>query len=267
MKNLDAYKLKWIAIIGMFLNHAAMAFPEILPMWLQFVMYAAGGFTFPIMAFFVVEGYKYTSNLKKYLLRIFLFGVIAQIPHMITFRLFASGPNIMFTIFLGLLLLILYDKIKIRVFFWLIVVVAMAVTLVFNFDWWLIGPVIMVMYYAISKEKTRRTLPAIVAGAFYVVMVGFALIGFQSAAIAGEQYLANMEAMVGMTRELMLPAIAFPVGCFIAAYMIRHFSGERGKRMKYFFYIFYPVHFIVLAAIAMAFGLFEFGDLRTIIGF
>ena len=267
MKNLDAYKLKWIAIIGMFLNHAAMAFPEILPMWLQFVMYAAGGFTFPIMAFFVVEGYKYTSNLKKYLLRIFLFGVIAQIPHMIAFRLFTSGPNIMFLIFLGLVLLILYDKIKIRVFFWLIFVVAIVFTAILGFDWWIIGPVIMVMYHAISKESVRRTLPAIVAGAFYVIMVGFALLSFQIAAAQGEQYLAEIEAMVGATRELMLPTIAFSVGCFIVAYMIRHFSGERGKRMKYFFYIFYPVHFIVLAIIAFAFGLFELSDLRTIIGF
>jgi len=267
MKNLDAYKLKWIAIIGMFLNHAAMAFPEVLPMWLQFVLYAAGGFTFPIMAFFVVEGYRHTSNLKKYLLRIFLFGLIAHIPHVVTFRLFGSGLNIMFTIFLGLLLLILYDKIKIRVLYWLIFVVVIAVTFVLSFDWWVIGPIIMVMYHAISKEGARRTLPAIVAGAFYVVMVGFALLSFHWAATQAPQYLLEVEAMVGASRELMLPSIAFPVGCFIVAYMIRHFSGERGKRMKYFFYVFYPVHFVVLAAIAFALGLFELGDIRAMLGF
>ena len=266
MKNLDAYKLKWIAIIGMFLNHAAMAFPEVLPMWLQFVLYAAGGFTFPIMAFFVVEGYKYTSNLRKYLLRIFVFGLIAQIPYLLTFRLFGTGLNIMFTIFLGLLLLILYDKIKIRVLYWLIFVVAIIVTALFGFDWFLIGPVIMVMYHAISKESLRRTLPAIVAGVFYVIMVGLVLLMMQGAAAMGEQYLADMEAMFGFTWELMLPTIAFPVGCFIVAYMIRHFSGERGKRMKYFFYVFYPAHFVVLAAIALGLGLFQLGDIPAILG-
>jgi len=268
MKNLDAYKLKWIAIIGMFLNHAAMAFPEILPMWMQFVFYAAGGLTFPIMAFFVVEGYKHTSNMKKYLFRIFIFGLIAQIPYMIAFRLFGSGINIMFTIFLGLILLLLYDKIRIRFIFWLIFILFVAVTFFFAFDWMIIGPVIMVMYRAISDENRRRTIPAIVAGVFYILLVGLSLIGFHSLNAPGmEEALANLEASTGMTMELMWPALAFPVGCFFVAYMLKYFSGERGKRMKYFFYIFYPLHFVVLAGIALAFGLFELSDLRTILRF
>ena len=73
-QNLDAYKLKWIAIIGMILNHVAIALREVVPFGLQFPLYAVGGLTFPIMAFFVVEGYRHTSNLKRYMLRIFIFG-------------------------------------------------------------------------------------------------------------------------------------------------------------------------------------------------
>ena len=259
MKNLDAYKLKWIAIIGMFLNHAAMAFPEILPLWVQFVFYAAGGFTFPIMAFFVVEGCKYTSNLRKYLFRIFMFGIIAQVPYMIAFRLFGIGINIMFTIFLGIILLVLYDKIKIRILYWLIVAAVSVATFIFGFDWGLIGPIIMVMYRAIADEKRRRTIPAIVAGVFYIALVGFGLWGIHMYSAPGfEEQLAALEA-TGVSRELLLPAITFPIGSFITAYLLRHFSGERGKRMKYFFYIFYPLHFVVLVAIAAAFGLIDFG--------
>jgi len=67
MLSLEAYKLKWIAIIGMPLNHMVFALWEILPMWLKFPLFAAGGVTFPIMAYFVVEGYRHTSNLKRYL--------------------------------------------------------------------------------------------------------------------------------------------------------------------------------------------------------
>ena len=75
---MDAYKLKWIAVICMILNHMALAWYEILPAWLLFPLCAAGGVTFVIMAFFVVDGYKYTSNLKKYFLRLLVFGIIAQ---------------------------------------------------------------------------------------------------------------------------------------------------------------------------------------------
>ena len=70
IKNLDAYKLKWIAIIAMALNHMVIAWWAAIPLWLAFPMYAVGGVTFPIMGYFVVEGYKHTSNFKKYILRL-----------------------------------------------------------------------------------------------------------------------------------------------------------------------------------------------------
>ena len=56
MLSLDAYKLKWIAIIGMVLNHIVIAWWDIVPVGLAVPMYAAGGLTFPILSYFVVEG-------------------------------------------------------------------------------------------------------------------------------------------------------------------------------------------------------------------
>ncbi|MCL1787473.1 MAG: hypothetical protein FWG38_05765 [Defluviitaleaceae bacterium] len=57
MKTLDAYKLKWVAVIGMILNHVVITWWEIIPALLRIPLYAAGGLTFPIMGYFVVEGY------------------------------------------------------------------------------------------------------------------------------------------------------------------------------------------------------------------
>jgi len=72
-KNLDAYKLKWIAIIGMVLSHMVYAWQDIMPLWLMIPLMATGGLTYPIMGYFVIEGYKHTSDVKKYLLRLFVF--------------------------------------------------------------------------------------------------------------------------------------------------------------------------------------------------
>jgi len=91
MLKLDAYKLKWIAIIGMFFNHMVVTWWDILPIWLAFPLYAAGGLTFPIMAYFVVEGYRHTSSLPKYILRILLVGVIALPFHILALAVPLGG--------------------------------------------------------------------------------------------------------------------------------------------------------------------------------
>jgi hypothetical protein len=122
VQKLDAYKLKWIAVIGMFFNHMVIAWWEVIPAGLTLPLYAAGGLTFPITAYFVVEGYRHTSNLKKYMLRVLIVGLISLPFHILAIHI-PLGPgypmlNIMFSIVLGLTVLVLYDKIKYRVIFW-----------------------------------------------------------------------------------------------------------------------------------------------------
>ena len=128
MIRLDAYKLKLIAIIGMITSHMVITWWDIIPAILRYPMYAAGGLTFPIMAYFVAEGYKHTSNLKRYILRILIFGLIALPFHILTISIPMGGGNpmyypflnIMFNIIVSLLVLMLYDKIKIKSLFWVI---------------------------------------------------------------------------------------------------------------------------------------------------
>lgn len=65
---LNANTLKLIAVLAMVLDHAATVFlADTTPAALFF--HAVGQIAAPIMCFFVAEGYAYTSNLKKYLLR------------------------------------------------------------------------------------------------------------------------------------------------------------------------------------------------------
>ena len=259
----DAYTLKWIAVIGMIANHVAIGLAPALPLVPLFILYAAGGLTYVIMAYFVVEGYRHTSSLKKYIGRLFLFGVIAQAFHPTVLGVtdvLGTGFffNIMFTIILSLLVLYMYDKIKIRVLFWLLFVVACFVAMFM--DLFFVGVLVPLMYHAIKKEGLRRTLPGIIAGSIFAV---FGLL----AGLVPIMYLATGELavyayyaaeMTGMTIELMAVMPGFAIGCFLAAILIRNFNGERGRRAKWLFYVAYPLHLAVIAGIAVLLGITTF---------
>ena len=69
----------------MVLDHAATVFlADTAPAALFF--HAVGQIAAPIMCFFVAEGYAYTSNLKKYLLRLFIAAVISHVPYALCFK-------------------------------------------------------------------------------------------------------------------------------------------------------------------------------------
>jgi len=255
---MDAFKLKWIAIIGMILNHIVIGWWEIIPTWLAVPLYAAGGLTFPIMAYFVVEGYKHTSNLKKYLLRLFIFGVIAAFFHPFVFG--SIIMNIMFTIIVGIISLVLYDRMKSRSLFWVVFVILCLLTMFpIAFDWSIIGLVVILLTHIIHDEKKRRIVPAVVSGVFMIFFSLLGVLAFSSPYVQEEMEIS------GMDETLMLVSTTFCIGCFAAALLLKNFNGERGQRMKWIFYIFYPLHLAVIGGVALALGLVDFSVFQLII--
>ena len=253
MISLDAYKLKWIAIIGMFANHMVIAWWEILPLWLNFPMYAAGGLTFPIMAYFVVEGYRHTSNLPKYILRLLIFGLIALPFHVLALGVPLGGGypilNIMFTIILSLLVLVLYDKIKARALFWVLFAIVIVPVSLFFFEWYFIGVTTVLLFHIIKNENTRRIVPPIFAGVSWLLLSLLSLVSMQF--VDGFEELGGLVADSDFTVVMM----TFVIGCVAAAILLKNFNGERGRRMKWLFYAFYPIHLAILTGVALALGL------------
>jgi len=255
MLNLDAYKLKWIAIIGMVLNHMVITWWEIIPMGLAFPMYAAGGVTFPIMAYFVVEGYKHTSNLKRYMLRLFVVGLIAMPFHIVALAVPLGGGspflypwlNILFSIILSLFVLVLYDKIRFRVLFWLIyVILIVPISLIF-FEWYFVGVTMVLLFYIIRNETARRIVPPVFSGICWLILGLFPEMPYELLPEGVSPLIADADFMA------LTPM--FAIGGFLAAILLKNYNGERGKSMKWLFYAFYPLHLFVLAAVGLMLGL------------
>jgi len=256
MPKLNAFQLKWIAIIGMITNHIVIGlWSDSFPVWLAVPFYALGGLTFPIMAYFVVEGYRHTRSLKKYVGRLALFGLIALPFHILVFGTIML--NIMFTIIVGLFCLWLYDKLaKVRPLFWVLFVIICLLTLLpIPFDWPIIGVIVVILTHAIKSEKARRVVPSLVAAGFMLVITGLGALGMSA---GGDVEIAGL---AGYDVTLMWVSITFIFGNIAAAILLRNFNGDRGKRMRWAFYVAYPVHLAAIGLAAVALGLTSYAEI------
>jgi hypothetical protein len=95
--------IKLIAMVTMLIDHIGVVFfPDAL--WLRMI----GRIAFPLFAWGIARGYKYTRNFKWYALRLLAAGLISQLPYIWLFG--KDYLNICFTLLDGLLVLKLYDS-------------------------------------------------------------------------------------------------------------------------------------------------------------
>ena len=161
---------------------------------------------------------------------------------------------------LGIFTLILYDKIKTRVLFWLLFVFVLLPVSIF-FDWYFMSISMILMYYIIKNEKVRRIVPAVFGGVCYFIYILSGVLSLASLKASGVE--AHVEAFIAQwySMEFMLASLTMVIGCFFAAFLLVRFNGERGKRMKWMFYIMYPLHLAVIGLTALALGLVDISTL------
>jgi len=237
-KGISAFWLKIIAITGMVLQHAALSLSGMFPLPVEIFLQLAGGITFPVMAFFIVEGFRATSDLGKYRRRLWIFGFISILPHLFSL---GSGLNIMFTLFFGLIALELRKKYGNAPKFWVLFILLLLASALF--DWGVVGLVVILLYDTIQDEKTRRIVGPIVA-------VGGTLI-YSTILVTVLGNFIDFEAKMADTT---IAGAFFPVGMFLAIPLLLMYKGERGPRMKWLFYTFYPIHLAVLAVLSIILG-------------
>ena len=245
-KGLTAYQLKIIAIIAMVINHLAhiVVLPQIYSSSMSGMLTAMnmiGKLTIPIMCFFVAEGYYHTHDLKKYLLRMFAFAAISQIPFYLfehslpsDFAGFISDFthfNVIFTLAMGLLALAVWKSEKLHIVL-KILLVAVIAFLTKNSDWRIFA-VLWILAFGIFRGDFRKQAAAFIILAAIRVFVYYIAPGINPS----------------LSVTLSIKTIISQSCTVVALIPLYFYNGQQGRKTKYGFYIFYPAHLLVLAIV------------------
>ncbi len=201
------------------------------------VMRLVGRIAFPIFAFLIFEGFMHTSDYKRYLLRVGLCAFVAEIPFNLivtnaapiygwtgveTAFFYPQYQNSVFTLFLGLLMLYGMKRFE-----------ATEISSKAAMKQWL-GQLLCVVVACILAVLTRLDYSYI--GILFIAMLYF--------------FRTNKK------MQILFGCIIF-IGTNIAALFafvpIAMYNGKliRSKKFKYFFYIFYPAHLLVLYLLSL----------------
>ncbi len=239
--DLSSAALHLIAMTSMLIDHTLKTVIES-DNWIIVL----GRLAFPIFAFMAAEGYYRTRNYRRYLIRMLLFAVLSEIPY----DLMKTGQmadwydqNVIWTFLLALLCIRLIDLAKKKGKRWAFVLTAAAVTfagfllgMLFMTDYNGFGVLTVLIFYLFHERTWQNKL------------VQFALLLFINAVALGAFGPALAVPLFG--KELEIPLQGFAVFSLIPIWMYRGRQGHHSKAFQYFCYAFYPVHMLILSAIA-----------------
>ena len=246
-KGISGSTLKLIAIIAMLIDHiGAIVLERMLRLGntglermeigigieglyvIYLVMRLIGRLGFPIFCFLLIEGLQYTKDIKKYAIRLFLFAIISEVPFDLGFAgsgIYWQYQNVFFTLFIGLLVMIGFRKLEDSkkwgtisgyLLYLLVLGVGMGAAELLQTDYSAMGVLTIAAMY---QYRRKRVLSAGIGCAILTVMSILEVTAF---------------------------ATLLPIGLY---------NGKRGWNIKWLFYVFYPVHILVLYLIACGLGL------------
>lgn len=229
---LNSNMLKIIACITMLIDHMGfILFPE------HLIFRIIGRISFPLFAFMIAEGCFYTRNKVKHLLLISTLGILMQL--VLYFAIGMTDFSIFITFSVSIVLIYIIDYIdkmfKIKAYtngilgaivLSLLILLFLFFTKKYNYfvmNYNFYGIIAPVVIYVIKKYFTKYHI--------YLSLIAFSIMFIIKA--------YNTDLSVHYYSFLALPFILF-------------YNGKRGKlNLKYFFYIFYPLHFVILYGISM----------------
>lgn len=245
-KGLNSNALKMIAIIAMTIDHIAwLVFPDYPHEVLPVILHIIGRLTCPIMCYFIAEGYHYTKNIRKYTCRLFVFAVISHFAYIFasadfvdrkSFIPFYYGnilnqTSVIWPLAWGLVMLRIVNSEKIPKQWVKTVLILLICLVTFPSDWSCIAS-LCILAFGTNRGKLRtQSMWLIIYVAIYATVYCFAI-----------------DRVYGLVQMGVVLAIPF----------IKLYNGKRGKNphvnkiMKWFFYIYYPLHLAILGTIQLA---------------
>ncbi len=225
---LSRNQLKYIAVAAMVLDHTGFFFFPIhsYPL-VGTLLRVIGRLTMPIMCYFLAEGYQYTSSRKKYAIRLGVFALLSQVPYSLAF----SGKwidyklNVIFTLFVAFLTLMLFDRVR-KNYMWLLAVGGMLALSSLG-DWGMFAPLYVLVFY-IHRGNRRLQIRD-----FSIVSLGMIIL-YTASNVVNDYAWYSLLWMLGV--YLFIPALLL-------------YNGKPGSKAafhKWFFYIFYPLHLLVI---------------------
>ncbi len=221
-QGLSGNQLKIFALIAMTCDHVGL---QLLPqcMILRFI----GRLAFPIFAYMIAEGAKYTKNRTKYFLQMFGLGVICQLVYF-----FAMNS--------------LYQCILITFSFSLVLIYALDHAMKKNsFDAWLLFSCVFVATVFLVEG-----LPHLLPNTDYCVDYGIWGVLTPVVVFAAPIKLTKLVSLCITLTGLSFVGVYYQWIALFTLIPLALYNGKRGKhKMKNLFYIYYPLHLVVIYGI------------------
>lgn len=233
--------IKIIAAVAMVIDHAGVLFNSAISQELYTVSRSIGRLAFPLFAFMIAEGCRYTKDRKKYFLSLFLLGLVCNSVYYVAMQEIYSC--VLTTFSASVLLIFTYDGILKSIkekngallFNVIKFATVVAVTLLIikiidekggTFDYGITGALLPLLAYIFKNH--------------YLKVIAFAI---------GLLLLCLNSVYEGMSFQ-------YQWFSFASIILLLLYSGERGRlKMKNFFYLFYPLHLVALEGIYLLINL------------
>lgn len=216
--HISAAALKWLALLSMTADHIAVICKDY-PGFREF-----GNLAFPLFAFLLVEGFFHTHNRNLYRWRLCLAALISEIPYDLAFsgRFFdIEHQNVCLTFLIAFIAMELLERYEYGIWEKIVfAAVAATFTEALGSDGGAWGILLILTFYFCESEITSITKSVIIKKIMKVsATVIISIIAWHEA----------------------LWVIALTVGCFLI------YDGSKGRTgYKIIFYIYYPVHLLLL---------------------
>lgn len=257
---MTAFTLKRIALITMIIDHIDKILQIRSSSLYQYssvagqiynIIVLTGRVAFPIYAFLIAEGCRKTRSMPKYIFRLFLFMIISEIFYIAAFYnnnthglellkyafdhvLTLKFRNIFTTLMFGVIAIYAYqiisslniNKILRTATTATIVLLIMYTAEYFRASYGFLGIALIFLLYLFNSRKMQAMVIVLWSVGFYLIWASYNGVRF----LFLENFIYWQWAVFA---------------CFAAVAVILY-NGNRGKSMKWLFYIAYPLHLILL---------------------